>query len=97
MGGKANLVDFLIHRKGYSRKKAKRLVDSLIGIIKEKLIEGKNVELEGIGLLKVYERGPIRRIAGYVAGSKPMIKSISTKYKQRKTVRLIKGRWLDKE
>lgn len=52
---KAELVEALTGKlnaegKGYSKAEAQRVLESVIGLVSEKLVEGNTVELRGLGI-----------------------------------------------
>jgi integration host factor subunit alpha len=56
---KADLVESLADR-GYKRKDAEHLVESLLEIIKESLAQGEDVLLSGFGKFSVKKKSPRR-------------------------------------
>lgn len=53
--GKKDLAPLLAQRTGVTQKLAKDLLDTLLDVIAEELVSGKNISLPGIGVLKVKE------------------------------------------
>lgn len=66
--GKGILVDALIKNEGYSEAKANKAVNALIDAIKKGLGSGKNVELEGIGTLRLVKRSTKRQVKSNLLG-----------------------------
>ena len=84
--GKALLAQYLVDRLGYSQRAAAKLVDQVLGVIKQAIKEGRDVELEGIGTLQIVDRKQRQRrqiVKGMKCGP-----TILTMYEQRKSVRL---------
>jgi len=53
---KADLVNDLYERLGYSKRECANIVDSLFDIIKEALSKGENVKISGFGNFVVREK-----------------------------------------
>ncbi len=79
------IIEKLVNYEGYTQAKAKTLVDAFIRVAKDALVAGKNIELEGIGILIVVRRPQRRRINKNLRNVKP---TIETCPKQIKTVKL---------
>jgi nucleoid DNA-binding protein len=79
------LIDKFVDYEGYSRVEAQRLVDIFIKVMRDTLVSGRNIELEGIGTLAVVCRKQTRRINGNL---KNVIPTIEICPKQVKTVKL---------
>jgi DNA-binding protein HU-beta len=79
------IIEKLVNYEGYSQTKAKTLVDAFIRVLKDALVSGRNVELEGIGTLVVARRPQKRRIERNLRNQVP---SIFTVPRQAKTVKL---------
>lgn len=84
--GKENFIRVLMNREGYSDAKASVVVDAVIQVIKEQLIKGKNVQIEGLGTLTIVTRTPRRAMEKNLKQGP----TILTKYKQTKSVKLTK-------
>jgi nucleoid DNA-binding protein len=90
-GGKEILIQILIDREGYSYRKAARLVRTVIQVIKNQLLNGKNVKIEGLGTLTIVtrklrrdlkrplKRGPNRKQDPSIVNVNKHIKSIKLK------------------
>ncbi len=85
--GKDTIACYLANKEGYTYEKALNLVNQVISIIKSSLIEGKNVEIEGLGILKIMSREPKRAIRRGLRRIKPTILTLN---KQKKTIKLKK-------
>jgi len=83
--GKGQFVEALHQREGYTREKANRVVNAFIQVIKNALRDGKDVELEGIGKLRIVELRTARRISANLTGPGKTIYVFSN---HKKTVRL---------
>jgi len=57
---KDNLITALVESNGYPRNQAVDLVDTLIELIKSKLVSGENVLISGFGKFYVKEKGERR-------------------------------------
>ncbi len=57
---KDNLITALVESNGYPRNQAVDLVDTLIELIKSKLVSGENVLISGFGKFCVKEKGERR-------------------------------------
>lgn len=84
--GKENFIKVLMDREGYSDAKASFVVDAVIQVIKEQLIKGKKVEIEGLGVLTVINRKPQRIVEKNLKQGPTIV----TRYKQSKSVKLKK-------
>lgn len=88
-GGKTTLCKALILREGYTEKKAVRVVNAVVDIMKKALVQGKNVEIEGLGTLTIWKRKQFRQIVTVPPGGK-FKKTLVTMNKHKKTVILKK-------
>ena len=79
------IIETLVNYEGYTQAKAKTLVDAFIHVVRDALVAGKNIELEGIGTLTVVCRKQRRRINRNLRNVAP---TIETCPKQIKTVKL---------
>jgi nucleoid DNA-binding protein len=69
------LVDKLVNYEGYSQVEAQRVVNILIKVVKDALVSGRDVELEGIGKLVVVRRRQRRRINKNLRNVEPTIET----------------------
>lgn len=79
------IIDNLRNYEGYSQAEANRLVDCFVDVLRNALRDGKNVELEGIGLLRVVTRK--RRAESNLPNLGPTVVPY-----HKKTVKLSKGK-----
>lgn len=87
MNGKAILIQALVDREGYTVRGATKLVRAVINVMKEQLVKGKNVEIDGLGVLTIIERTQRRKIERNLKHTGPTVLTIN---KQKKTVALRK-------
>lgn len=66
--GKTPIVRKLREYHGYSERRAIKIVNQVIQCIKDALVEGKDVEIEGLGTLKVVKRKEQRVCIPYAPG-----------------------------
>jgi nucleoid DNA-binding protein len=78
------LAQALVKKAGYSKYRAEKLVDTVIGLVKRGLGDGKSVELGRLGVLETVTRKPTRKIVRL----KHVVPTIITVNKQKKTVKL---------
>ncbi len=57
---KADLVDEVYERLGFSKKEAQVLVESFFELIKKELLQGRDVKLSGFGAFSVKRKAPRR-------------------------------------
>jgi integration host factor subunit alpha len=55
---KADIVEQLYERIGFSKKEASEVVESLFEIVKERLEQGEKVKISGFGNFVVHEKRP---------------------------------------
>jgi nucleoid DNA-binding protein len=79
------LAEALVNKVGYSKYRAKGLVDIFIGLVKRGLGDGKCVELGKLGVLETVSRKPRREITRNLKHVGPTIVTVN---KQEKTVKL---------
>jgi nucleoid DNA-binding protein len=79
------LTEALVKNAGYSRYRAERLVDTVIGLIKRGLGDGKRVELGRLGTLETVSRTSTRKISRNLKHVGPTIVTVN---KQKKSVKL---------
>jgi nucleoid DNA-binding protein len=79
------LAQALVENAGYSRYRAGKLVDIVIGLLKRGLGDGKSVELGRLGLLEVVTRESSRKITRNLKHVGPTIITVN---KQRKSIKL---------
>jgi nucleoid DNA-binding protein len=97
-GGMEIIVERLRKYEGYTKKKARKVVRDFFDILRQLLVEGKTIKLDGIGVLTVVERTDKmrRKIGTRLYGTQPAIRTIITiNTKHKKTVKLRKGVNLD--
>ena len=80
--GKTVLCLALINQLGYSKKRSIRVVNQVVAIMKQALIDGKRVKIEGLGTLRVIKR-PEKRVI--LAGTRTKCKTLYT-INKRKTI-----------
>jgi len=78
------LAQALVKKTGCSKYRAEKLVDTVIGLVKRGLGDGKSVDLGRLGVLETVTREPTRKIVRL----KHVVPTIITVNKQRKTVKL---------
>src|SRR5208283_3015663 len=78
------LAEALVKKAGYSKYQAEKLVDTVIGLIKRGLGDGKSVELGRLGVLETVTRKPKRKIVRL----KHAVPTIITVNQQEKSVKL---------
>jgi integration host factor subunit alpha len=57
---KADLVDAVYERLGFSKKEAQALVESFFELIKKEILQGRDVKLSGFGVFSVKRKAPRR-------------------------------------
>jgi nucleoid DNA-binding protein len=78
------LAQRLVEKAGYSTYRAEKLVDTVIGLVKRGLGDGKSVELGRLGVLETVTRKPKRKIVRL----KHVGPTIVTVNQQQKSVKL---------
>ncbi len=78
------LAQALVKKLGCSKYRAEKLVDTVIGLVKRGLGDGKPVELGRLGVLETVTRKPMRKIVRL----KHVVPTIITVNQQEKSVKL---------
>jgi len=78
------LAQALVEKAGYSRSRAEKLVDTVLGLIKRGLGDGKSVDLGRLGMLETVTRKQRRKIVRL----KHVGRTVVTENKQQKSVKL---------
>lgn len=89
--GKNIIIEYLMYYEGMNQAQATKAVTAVINIIKEELRKGNNVELEGIGVLRLVDLNTRRQIKKNLLKSRGVQSpepSIVPTNKYKKTVRL---------
>jgi nucleoid DNA-binding protein len=82
---KAILEEKLEQMEGYPARKARKVVAQVIEVLKAQLKAGKNIEIEGLGILSVVRRPSERRIVANLRHQGPSVRQVPT---HPKTVKL---------
>jgi len=78
------LAQALVKKVGYSKCRAEKLVDTVLGLVKKGLGEGKSIDLGRLGVLETVTRKPTRKIVRL----KHLVPTIITINKHKKSVKL---------
>jgi len=79
------MINDLVNYQGYSEAKAKKAVNAVIDTWKHALSNGKDVEIEGLGVLTVVGRRPRRTIEKNLRNVGPTVITVN---RQPRTVKL---------
>jgi len=74
--GKALLAQRLTDQFGYSQRRAAKLVDQVVDVLKQAIKNGRDVDVEGLGILTIVKRKKGHRfISNNVNGGKTVLET----------------------